>query len=121
MTQALLKHMLHCSCAFSCMQHSSRDSALQIVFVVWQAIVEGESEALPFPFVVDVRNIAQAHIHAAVTPKAKGQRYLVSNKDTVPNSAVIAVLRERFPGLKFKNAQHEDPKPVLENTKVGAV
>lgn len=84
----------------------------------FKAIVEGESDSLPFPFVVDVRNIAQAHIQAAITPKAKGQRYLVSNSDTVPNSAVIAVLKERFPGLKFKDAQKEDAKPVLDNKKV---
>ena len=80
--------------------------------------MDGESDSLPFPFIVDVRNIAQAHIQAAITPKAKGQRYLVSNSDTVPNSAVIAVLKERFPGLKFKDAQKEDAKPVLENKKV---
>ena len=83
-----------------------------------QAIVEGSSNGLPFPFVVDVRNIAQAHIQAAVTPKAKGQRYLLSNADTVPNSEVISVLKERFPGLKFKDAEHEDSKPVLDNSKV---
>ena len=83
-----------------------------------QGILEGESTGLPFPFVVDVRNIAQAHIQAAVTPKANGQRYLISNADTVPNSTVIAVLKERFPGLKFKDAEQEESKPVLDNSKV---
>ena len=83
-----------------------------------QGIVEGESAELPFPFVVDVRNIAQAHIQAAVTPKAKGQRYLISNADTVPNGAVMAVLKDRFPGLKFKDAEQEERKPVLDNSKV---
>lgn len=82
--------------------------------------MEGNSNALPFPFVVDVRNIAEAHIQAAVSPKAKGQRFLVSNADTVPNSVVIAVLKERFPGLKFKDAEQEDRKPVLDNSKVNA-
>jgi len=83
-----------------------------------QGILEGESNGLPFPFVVDVRDIAQAHIQAAVTPKANGQRYLISNADTVPNSTVIAVLKERFPGLKFKDAEQEESKPVLDNSKV---
>ena len=83
-----------------------------------QEILEGNSNGLPFPFVVDVRNIAEAHIQAAVSPKAKGQRYLVSNADTVPNSEIIAVLKERFPGLKFKDAEQEDRKPVLDNSKV---
>ena len=83
-----------------------------------QEILEGNSNALPFPFIVDVRNIAQAHIQAAITPKAKGQRYLVSNANTVPNSQVIAVLKERFPGLKFMDADKEEPKPVLDNSKV---
>ncbi|DBB08436.1 hypothetical protein WJX82_010444 [Trebouxia sp. C0006] len=83
-----------------------------------KGILEGESTGLPFPFVVDVRNIAQAHIQAAVTPKANGQRYLISNADTVPNSTVIAVLKERFPGLKFKDAEQEESKPVLDNSKV---
>ena len=83
-----------------------------------QGILEGSSNGLPFPFIVDVRNIAQAHIQAAVTPKAKGQRYLVSNASTVPNSDVISVLKERFPALKFKDAEHEDSKPVLDNSKV---
>ncbi|DBA85110.1 TPA: hypothetical protein ACH3X2_005833 [Trebouxia sp. C0005] len=85
---------------------------------VMKGIVEGESAELPFPFVVDVRNIAQAHIQAAVTPKAKGQRYLISNADTVPNGAVMAVLKDRFPGLKFKDAEQEERKPVLDNSKV---
>ncbi|DBA85113.1 hypothetical protein WJX79_005505 [Trebouxia sp. C0005] len=83
-----------------------------------KGIVEGESAGLHIPFVVDVRNIAQAHIQAAVTPKAKGQRYLISQADTVPNSAVIAVLKERFPGLKFKDAEQEERKPVFDNSKV---
>lgn len=83
-----------------------------------QAILEGQSNEVPFPFIVDVRNIAEAHIQAAVTPEAKGQRYLVSNADTVPGSAIIGVLKERFPGLKFKDAKHEERKPVLDNSKV---
>ena len=86
--------------------------------LVMQAILEGDSNEIPFPFVVDVRNIAEAHIQAAVTPKAKGQRYLVSNADTVPASAIIEVLKERFPGLKFKDAKSEDRTPVLDNSKV---
>ena len=85
-----------------------------------QAILEGGSNEIPFPFVVDVRNIAEAHIQAAVTPEAKGQRYLVANAETVPASVIIDVLKERFPGLKFKDAKHEDRKPVLDNSKVTA-
>ncbi|KAL3160923.1 hypothetical protein ABBQ38_009315 [Trebouxia sp. C0009 RCD-2024] len=84
----------------------------------FKAILEGQSNEVPFPFIVDVRNIAEAHIQAAVTPEAKGQRYLVSNADTVPGSAIIGVLKERFPGLKFKDAKHEERKPVLDNSKV---
>ena len=82
-----------------------------------QAILESESSELPFPFIVDVRNIAEAHIAAAVTPSAKG-RYLVSNANTVPNCQVIAILEERFPGLQFQKAKQEDSKPVLVNDKV---
>lgn len=86
-----------------------------------QGFVEGTSSEIPFPFIADVRNIAQAHILAAITPKAKGQRYLVSNADTVPSSAIIDVLKERFPGLKFKDAaKQEDRKPVLSVSKVCA-
>jgi len=84
-----------------------------------QGFVEGTSNEIPFPFVVDVRNIAQAHIQAAVTPKAKGQRYLISNAATVPSCEIVSVLKERFPGLKFKDAdKHEDRKDVLDNSKV---
>lgn len=86
--------------------------------MLMQGILEGETNEVPFPFIADVRNIAHAHIQAAVTPEAKGQRYLVSNADTVPGSAIIAVLKERFPGLQFKDAKHEDRKPVLDNSKV---
>lgn len=84
-----------------------------------QEIVEGKSNALPFPFIVDVRDVAKAHIAAAVTQKAKG-RYLVSNANTVTNSQVIEILRERFPGLDFKDAEKEESKPVLSNDKVRA-
>lgn len=83
-----------------------------------KAIVEGDSNEIPFPFVVDVRNIAEAHIQAAVSPKSNGQRYLVSNADTVPASAIIEVLKQRFPGLKFRDAKPEERKPVLDNSKV---
>ena len=82
-----------------------------------QAILENESSELPFPFIVDVRNIAEAHIAAAVTPSAKG-RYLLSNANTVPNSQVVAFLEERFPGLQFQKAKQEQSKPVLVNDKV---
>ena len=82
--------------------------------------MEGTSNEIPFPFVVDVRNVAEAHIQAAVVPEAKGQRYIMSNSSTVPASLVLDVLKERFPGFKFKDAEHEDRKPVLENTKVSA-
>lgn len=82
-----------------------------------QAILENESSELPFPFIVDVRNIAEAHIKAAVIPSAKG-RYLVSNANTVPNSQVMGILKERFPGLQFKDAKQEESKPVLVNDKV---
>jgi len=84
---------------------------------VMKAILENESSELPFPFIVDVRNIAEAHIAAAVTPSAKG-RYLVSNASTVPNCQVIAILEERFPALQFQKAKQEDSKQVLVNDKV---
>lgn len=56
---------------------------------------------------VDVRNIAQAHIKAGFTPRAKG-RYIVAN-ETIPMLDMANTIEQKFPG-KFKTAKKKLPK-----------
>lgn len=48
---------------------------------------------------VDVRDVAAAHIAAAETESAAGQRFITSSARAVPRARVLQVLREAYPDL----------------------
>ncbi len=65
--------------------------------------MEGKSSSV-FPRVVDVRDVARAHILAAETPEASG-RYLVSWETTISGKFALEVLRKAFPQYKFPEGE----------------
>jgi nucleoside-diphosphate-sugar epimerase len=46
--------------------------------------------------IVDVRDVARAHLLAMTTPEAAGQRFLVSSGPSIPMKEIGAILRERM-------------------------
>ena len=60
-------------------------------------------------FMVDVRDVASAHIKAGYTPSASGRHILVAN--TQPMLAVAKILKEKFPQFPFP--KRELPKLLI--------
>ncbi|KAK9803315.1 hypothetical protein WJX73_000726 [Symbiochloris irregularis] len=79
-------------------------------------IVEGTADTI-VNRVIDVRDIARAHILAAELPKASG-RYLLSHADTVSIGDVYRELSQRFPQYKYPAFEPEPSKPLYDNSKV---
>jgi len=78
--------------------HLKRADATSIKFV--KDALNGSLKAgLPAGSVgmVDVRDVALAHIRAAENPHAKG-RYIVSSEKGVPRSEQVEILKKEFPG-----------------------
>ena len=67
--------------------------------------------------VVDVRDIARAHVLAAELPHASG-RYLVSNGDTSGVGLLYEALGKRFPQYSYPSVPYE-VTPFFDNSKVG--
>eukprot|EP00899_Mesostigma_viride_P007394 jgi/Mesvir1/16656/Mv10193-RA.1 len=57
--------------------------------------LEGGAPATPMRS-IDIRDVAKAHILAAITPCASG-RYIVSCEETIPSADIMAVLAREFP------------------------
>ncbi|MGV9616346.1 SDR family oxidoreductase [Nocardia xishanensis] len=60
-----------------------------------RALLRGEMPGLPDLFIpiVDVRDVAAAHILAMTTPDAAGQRFLLSNGRAIPMKEIAATIR----------------------------
>jgi nucleoside-diphosphate-sugar epimerase len=92
---------------------SGRTDATSIQKV--KSILEGGDPTI-IAWVCDVRDIARAHILAAETPSAKGQRFIVSQADTHSPKFFTDTLKARFPGYKIKDGEGKPTEPVLDNT-----
>jgi nucleoside-diphosphate-sugar epimerase len=55
----------------------------------------------PSPKQVDVRDVARAHILAAETPKAAGQRFIVSSAVAVKKEAVARAAFDALPNVEI--------------------
>jgi nucleoside-diphosphate-sugar epimerase len=93
---------------------SNRVDATSIQTV--QAIIEGKTPSI-IPWVVDVRDIAKAHIGAIEVPSAKG-RYLVSQSHTHSKKFFTDTLKKRFPEYKIQDGEDEPRKQLIDNSKV---
>jgi len=66
-----------------------------------------------FAPVGDNRDVALAHIKAALAPQAEG-RYIVVNFQQISNKALTECLEKRFPGIKLAENDGSDEVPPLK-------
>src|SRR5271170_3119736 len=93
--------------------------ALRSTLTYFKAIVEGEMPTLPRQRfgVVDVRDVADAHITAMATPAAAGKRYLLlADGPTITWLALAQILRDHLgpagEHVTTNQAPGEDPSPL---------
>jgi nucleoside-diphosphate-sugar epimerase len=80
-------------------------------------VVEGAALPFSFPW-CDNRDVAKAHIAAAVNPTASG-RYIVSHPDLIPAQAVFNTLSKAFPQYAWTKPETDTGYvPIINNTKV---
>ncbi len=94
-------------------------AALRSTLTGFKAIIEGTLPALPRQRfgVVDVRNVAVAHISAMATPAAAGKRYLLlADGPTITWLGLAQILREHLgpagEHVTTNEAPGEDPSPL---------
>ena len=80
-----------------------------------QELAEGKNPSGPVR-VVDVRDVARAHILAAEVPHAKG-RYILSHSHTHENGEFYEALARRFPQYSYPSSAYES-KHEVNNSKV---
>lgn len=83
-----------------------------------QDFVEGKLDEL-YTRMVDVRDVARAHILAAELPHAKG-RYIVSNAQAYESGEFWEALNRRFPGNRYPSKPYKAGKPTMDTSKVSA-
>jgi nucleoside-diphosphate-sugar epimerase len=93
--------------------------ALRSTLTYFKAIIEGTMRALPRQRfgIVDVRDVADAHITAMATPAAAGKRYLLlADGPTITWLGLANILRDRLgPAgrrIRTEEAPGEDPPPL---------
>ena len=83
-------------------------------------IIEGAALPFAFPW-CDNRDVARAHIQAAIQPSAFG-RYIVSNPSTIPHSYVYGVLSKGLPQYVWMKPEKEEAQSaMIDNLKVKAL
>ena len=94
-------------------------AALRSTLTGFKAIIEGTMPALPRQRfgVVDVRDVADAHISAMATPAAAGKRYLLlADGPTITWLGLAQILREHLgpagEHVTTNEAPGEDPSPL---------
>ena len=94
-------------------------AALRSTLAVFKAIIQGTMPALPRQRfgVVDVRDVADAHITAMATPEAAGKRYLLlADGPTITWLEMAQILREHLgpagQHVTTHEAPGEDPSPL---------
>ena len=94
-------------------------TSLRSTLTAFKAIIEGTMPALPRQRfgVVDVRDVADAHISAMATPAAAGKRYLLlADGPTITWLGLAQILREHLgpagEHVTTNEAPGEDPSPL---------
>ena len=82
-----------------------------------QEFVEGKDVAI-MNWLIDVRDVARAHVLAAELPSAKG-RYITSHADTHDAGELYEALAERFPQYAYPSKPHKSV-PKFDNSKVSS-
>ena len=81
-----------------------------------KAWLEGKASSGSPTFAPDVRDVARAHVLAAITPAASG-RYIVSDTTSASPAFISATLRERFPQFDIPDGEEAEPETTVDNTK----
>ena len=82
-----------------------------------KSIIEGSPLPFAFPW-CDNRDVAKAHIQAAVNPTASG-RYIVAQPNTIPHSYVYEVLSKGLPQFAWAKPEKEEAQnPMIDNAKI---
>ena len=96
------------------MRRQAEDGAATALHV--QELVEGREAAFT-PRLVDVRDVAHAHILAAESSSAKG-RYILCHSHEHEAGELFAALAARFPQYSYPSKPYQS-KHVFDNSKVG--
>lgn len=80
-----------------------------------QRMLEGGMPGTPHVFIpiVDVRDVAEAHILAMITPEAAGQRFLLSNGPAIEMKDIAATIRSRLGADAAKVPTRTVPNAVV--------
>jgi len=95
--------------------HGSRVEGVSVGTM--KRLLEGEPLGFSFPW-CDNRDVARAHIQAAVQPSAYG-RYIVAQPTTVPPSSAYGILSKGLPDVAWGKPDKEEPQTtMIDNTKI---
>jgi len=81
-----------------------------------QNLLNGSMKPVPnIPLnVVDVRDVADLHIRAMVTPKANGQRFIATADGEITLPEIASLLKDKFPNVSQKVSTKKVPDWVLK-------
>ena len=84
-------------------------------FHLLENLLNGSMKAVPnIPLnVVDVRDVADLHIRAMITPEAKGQRFIATADGQISMPEIAALLKSRQPEISQKVSTKKVPDWVL--------
>lgn len=93
----------------------SLDEHVSKSFHLLQNLLNGSMKMIPqIPLnVVDVRDVADLHIRAMITPAAAGQRFIASADGQISLPEIAALFRERYPDLADKIPTRNLPNGLL--------
>jgi len=85
-------------------------------FHLLQNLLNGSMKPVPnIPLnVVDVRDVADLHIRAMVTPKANGQRFIATADGEITLPEIASLLKDKFPNVSQKVSTKKVPDWVLK-------
>eukprot|EP00891_Asterochloris_glomerata_P002904 jgi/Astpho2/2904/Aster-01053 len=83
---------------------------------LFQKFMQGESEDL-VPRIVDVRDVARAHVRAMEEPSASG-RYIASLQHAIDTKLAVDALQQRFPGYKLPKGKQGEREQIIDNSKI---
>jgi nucleoside-diphosphate-sugar epimerase len=81
-----------------------------------KAWLEGTASTGCITFAPDVRDVAHAHILAALTPGASG-RYIVSDTTSASPAFIASTLQQRFPQFAIPDGEEAEAETSIDNTR----
>lgn len=84
-------------------------------FDLFNMLLDGETKPYPnLPLnIVDVRDVADIHIRAMITPQANGQRFIASADGQISMEEIAKIIKEKRPQLSYKVTKRIIPNWIL--------